>query len=232
MNPQAPKRIAIKQTSVVVVVAIIIGIIFLLVTQRLAKLAVPVSEVIAATHKMNEMDATLVTFTNDLRMHGEQSEGELALVFLHGKQEKRVLNYAEMDKHDAAITQAIAQITPLLTSPSEKEALSKLVTSRSTYRDNLFQTMDALELGNRAKAETLFSTLLLENLHELQGLVAKLVIVQQDAMSARHKEMLERKDNAEVTFSRSRVISIGLGLGAALVVLLPGLLLTRRMATP
>lgn len=232
MNQQHSMRINTKRAVVYLLAALYVGVIIFVVAERLDRLTSPYNEVHAATRQVTELDATRTKLTNDIRLHSEQSEGKLALIFLHGDKNKRVSDYGEMDKHNAAIDQAIAAFSPMLTNADEKEMLSRLVALRGTYRDNLHQAVDALELNDRENAQAIFSTSILNNLHDLQGLIAQLVKGERDSKAARQKEMLERNIQAEASLSRSRAITIGLGLGAAMIGLLLGIMLTRRVAAP
>lgn len=232
MKQNHPKGINAKRAAVIFFGILLIGAVIMLVAEFLDRLIVPMNEEVVATREVMEMDATRTKLMDDIRFNAEQGEGKLALIFFHGKQENRVTNYGEMDKHDAAINQAIASITPLHTGADEKVVLSQLVALRESYRNNLLQAVDALELNDREQAQTIFSTLLLGNLRDMKTLVAQLVKGHQDSMSARQTEMLARKIAAEATLSRSRAVIIGVGLAAAIIILLLGLVLMRRISTP
>ena len=127
---------------------------------------------------------------------------------------------------------SIRRIRPLLTSTDEKKMLANLLALRETFRDNMQETVDALELNQREKAEALLSTTTRKNLQEIRSLIEHLVNEQQEVIAARQREVLENKAETDATLSRSRAIIIGSGLGAAAVVLLLSLLLARKVAAP
>ena len=231
MNQNSTKGINAKRATVIFFVVLLIGAVAMIATEFLGRLSVAASEEIAATGKQREIDAARVTLTDDIHLHTEQSEGNLALIFFHGKQQDRVTGYAQMDKHDAAINQAIASLGPLLADATEKAALTKLVALRESYRNNLLEAMDALELNDKEKAQTIFSTKLLGNLGEMKMLVKQLAKANQDSLSARQAQALAQKNAAEADQSRSRAVIIGLGLAAAIIILWLGRVLVGRIST-
>lgn len=221
-----------QRAATFALVALFMAAIFMLVNERLNRLNVEMNDQVAAARVMSETDASRATLANDIRFHADQSESQLALLFFTGEKEKRVSVYGEMDKHNAALDVTISRITPLLATEDDKKLLSGLVKLRESFRNNLQETVDALELNDREKAMTLLSGSTQENLQEMRSLVIQLVKGQRDYTSDQKKEVSNLKEEAEATLSRSRAILIGLGLGAAMIGLLLGMLLTRRVAAP
>ena len=224
------KRFNVQHAAASLLVLLFIGAVIMIVADRLDRLAFAANEVVTAAHEVNERDDTRAMLANDIRSHAEQGAGQLSLLFVQKEKEKRVSIYGEMDAHSAAIDQAIARITPLLSGAEEKEELSRLLKLRETFRDNLQETVDALELGDEEKAETLLATATRDNLQELRGIVSQLVKGQLIAIAADTKLVQQRKSEAEATLSRSRLVVVGLGLGVAVIGLLLGMILIKAPA--
>jgi hypothetical protein len=220
-------RFNVQQIAAFALVLLFMGAVIVIVADKLDRLTVAANEVVAAAREVNERDDTRAMLANDIRFHAEHGAGQLALLFVQKEKEQRVSIYGEMDKHSAAIDQAIAQITPLLSGADERKELSRLVKLRETFRDNLQETVDALELGDREKAETLLTTTTRDNLHELRSLVAQLVKGQLVSNAAEKNVARQRKIEAEAVLSQSRIVVIGLGLGAAMIGLLLGMILVK-----
>lgn len=219
-----------RRAAVLALIALLLGAIYLLVAERLDRLDASMNEVAQAAGAVIQENAAREMLANEIRLNAEQSEGKLALLFFIGKKENRIPVYGEMDRHNAAFDQALARITPLLTSTVEKQILTRLLVLRQTFRDNMQETVDALELDDREKAETLLSTVTRDNLHELRELVARLINEQRNSISARQKAVLEEKSATDAALSQDRAIAIGSGLAAAAVILLLGMLLLGRKA--
>lgn len=228
MNKVSLKHFNTQRVAAFTLVVLCIAAIYMVAAERLAMLDATLNEVSMESSEVIKKDAEREMLANNIRLHAEQSEGKLALLFFVEKKESRIPVYGEMDKYNAALDQDIARITPLLTSPEEKKLLSRLLALRITFRDNMQETVDALELNDREKAETLLSTSTRDNLKEIRSLVEQLAIEQQNLIAAREKALFERKSKTNADLSRSRDIVIGLGLGATMVVLFLGLMLTRR----
>ncbi len=212
--------------------ALFVGAIYMIATEQINKLTADMSVKTAATDEMTKRDAARSTLANDIRFHAEQSEGQLALLFFISEKEKRIPVYQKMDTHKAALDQAIEHITPLITGADEKEALTRLVKMREVFRDNLQETVDALELDDREKATKLLSTATQDNLKEIRGLVEHLIKEQRVAISAGEQDVKDRNAEAESALVRSKNIVIASSLGAATVGVLLGLLLMRNTARP
>lgn len=234
MNQQSTinKQFKVRQAAAFALILLFIGAVVMIVADRLERLTVAKNEVVAAAREVSERDDMRAMLANDIRFHAEHGAGQLALLFVQKEKEQRVAVYGEMDKHSAAIDQAIARITPLLTGADEKEELSHLVKLREIFRDNLQETVDALELGDREKAESLLATSTRDNLQELRSIVAQLVKGQLVSGAAEKKEAQERKIEAEAALSHSRIVAIGLGLGVAMIGLLLGMILAKAPARP
>ena len=220
-------RFNVQQIAAFALVLLFIGAVSMIVVDRLDRLTVAAKEVVAAAREVNERDDARAMLANDIRFHAEHGAAQLALLFVQKEKEQRVSIYGEMDKHSAALDQAIARITPLFSSAEEKEELFHLVKLRETFRDNLQETVDALELGDREKAETLLATATRDNLQELRNIVAQLVKGQLDTIAADTKVTRQRKSEAEAVLSQSRIVIVGLGLGVAMIGLLLGLILIK-----
>lgn len=232
MHKSCSKRLISWRAAIWALLILLMGAIYMVVNERLASLDATMSAAAAATSEATQMNATREMLAHEIRLNAEQSEGKLALLFFIGKKENRIPVYGEMDRHNAALDQALARIRPLLTSTGEKKMLASLLALRETFRDNMQETVDALELNDREKAEALLSTTTRKNLQEIRSLIEHLVKEQQEAIAARQREVLEKKTETDAALSRSRAIIIGLGLGAAAVVLLLSLLLARKVAAP
>lgn len=229
MIKSCSKRFNHQRAAIGIVAMLLLAAIYVIVTDRLGKLDAARHEVEIASSQMEMMNATRENLANEISLNAEQSEGKLALLFFMGKKESRIPVYGEMDKHNAALDLALKRITPLLTRTEQKIMLSRLEASRETFRDNMQETVNALELNDREKAETLLSTSIRENLQEIRGLIKQLIKEQQSIIADQQREALEQKNEAEAALSRSRQIFIVLGSVSGIIVVLLGLVLSRRV---
>lgn len=195
-----------------------LAIVVMVAVSRLDQLAKTTREVI-------EGDAARATLANAINLHAESSAGRLALLFVLQQKEQRVNIYAGMDSHNAAIDKAIAGITPLLGKPDEKEALSRVVALRESYREKFQNAIEALELNDREAAERIMSTSTRVALHDLLDEVSKLAEGQQNAM--RTKQEATAKDMAQ-----AKLTVIGLGTLALLAGVALAVLLTKGISRP
>lgn len=177
------------------------------------------------TRAVVEGDAVRATLANDINLHAESAAGRLLLLFILKEKSQRSAIYGEIDKHNAAIDESVAQLSKLLTHPDEKAALARVITLRNTYHDRFFNTVDAIEADDMTTAERLMTGSTRVALNDLLAETSHLAKAQQDSMNARQKE-------ASATMMRSRYLVIALGLGALLVGMVLAAILTRGIALP
>jgi hypothetical protein len=226
------KRYTSQHFAAFTLTAMLLGAIYMLATERLNNLAAALIATKSAANEMTKTDSVQTALANDIRFHAEQSEWQLALLFFIKEKEMRIPVYAKMDEHKAALDRAIERITPLLTGANEKDALARLARQRAAFRDNLQETVDALELDDREKATRLLSTVTQENLKDIQGTVDQLINAQQATVTVREKTAEDRSAEAESTLANSRHMVIAASLGAAAIGLALGLLLMRNASRP
>lgn len=223
MTQQDAKGNNAKRIAILFIVAVLIGVVFLFANKSLNSLSDQSSTQSVAAREIMEQDAARSALLGTIQDNAEQGEANLAFLFFHAKQEDRISNYKEMDKHDNAINKSIDNLSPLITKQEEKDVLSQMVTLRQTYRENLLDAVGSLESGDREDAENIFSQSLLSNLQELKALTAKLVRGVEEATNARNAASKAEK-------SRTKSIIIGLGVAASIIILLLGIVLLRRIA--
>jgi hypothetical protein len=226
------KRLNIQRAAAFLLTALFLIATYLIASERLNKLETAANEAMAASGELTKMDATRTSVANDIRFHAEQSEAQLALLFFISDKEKRIPVYGKMDAHKAALDQAIERISLLLTNAEDKGILSRLISLRETFRNNLQETVDALELDDREKAVQLLSSTTRNNLQDLRILVDELVSGQQDILLKNENAAQTKKTGIEANLSRASTITIGAGWCAAAIGLLLGLMLMRSTVRP
>jgi len=177
------------------------------------------------TRDLVEGDAVRAALANAINLHAESSAGRLALLFILQEKEQRVEIYGEMDGHNAAIDKAIANITPLLTKPEEKAALSRLMGLREKYREKFHDAIEALELNDPEYAEQIMVTSTRIALNDLLAETSRLAESQQASMLVRQKDATD-------SMKRSKYIVFGLGMAALLAGLMLAVVLTKGIAGP
>lgn len=211
-------RIGIRLAAGFSVVLVFLAMVVTVAVTRLDQMSSTTREVI-------EGDAARAMLAHAINLHAESSAGRLALLFILREKEQRVTVYGEMDRHNAAIDRAIADLTPLLTKPEEKEALGRISALRESYREKFQNAIEALELNERESAEKIMAASTRIALHALLSEVSKLAEGQQISMAARQQEAAEG-------MARAKLIVLGLGALALLVGALLAVILTGGIARP
>lgn len=219
MNLPHPKRISRRNIIVYILVALFIGIAFMMVTEQLDRQNAAIEKEAARMHEAAIKNTARTTLAKEIHTHAEASAGQLALLFVLNDKDKRITAYGEMDRHNAAMDMAIERIGPLLEGADDKK--TRLISLRDAFRDGLQESVDALELNDKEKGKLLLSTVTLKNLQALRSLVEQIATEQPAQPMAPEKS----------TFMDSRTAVIGLGLGSAVIALLLGMMLTRQEAS-
>lgn len=226
IDPPRNNRLA----ALVAVAALLLAGLYWAVSIRLDRLDAAMRSQQSAANELIQRYASREQLANDIRLHAEQSEGKLSLIFFIASKERRMPIYGEMDGYNAMVDRSLERLAPLLQSTEERQLLARLQAVRNVFRDNMQETVDALELNDRTRAEALLTTIARDNLQEIRSLVDRLASLQQSALSALQKDVVERENETGSALLRSRAVTIGLGLAAAFFVLILGGLLGRRWA--
>lgn len=218
MNFLTQMRIGPRLATGYAIVLLFLAAVVIVAVDRLDHLA-------ETTRAVVEGDAARATLANDINLHAESAAGRLLLLFILKEKSERSAIYGEIDKHNAAIDEAMAHLSKLLTQPDEKVALARVVTLRNIYHDQFSNTVDAIEADDMATAERLMTGSTRAALNDLLTETSHLAKAQQDSMNARQKE-------ATATMMRSRYLVIALGIGALFVGMVLAAILTRGIALP
>lgn len=163
-----------------------------------------------AVHQIVEGDVLRAELANEVNIQAEGVARELLFLFIIEQQHQRTQVYQRIDVKNNKIDQAIEQISNLLTSEQDKQALQRLIKLRKTYHDQFFATVDEIEFGDPNLARELMAGKTLSALNALLAEAALFKAKQQNSMSLHQSSVIEETE-------RALVVMLTLG-GSALVI--------------
>ncbi len=208
------RRLALGYGIVLLFLAAVVGV----AVDRLDQLA-------ETTRAVVEGDAARALLAEDVNLHAESAAGRLLLLFILKEREQRAATYAEIDSHNKAIDEALAELGKRFSSTQDQAALAKLVTLRDSYHDDFFNTVDAIEGGQRQMAEELMTGPTRQSLNRLLSATTQLATTEQAAMAAHQQQ-------ASNTMQRSCQLVIAIGLAALFAGITLASVLTRGISQP
>lgn len=177
------------------------------------------------TRDLVEGDASRAELANSINLHAESAASRLLLLFILDDREQRKAIYQEIDGHNASINRALDDIRPLLDGPVASQSMERLVALRKTLETRLDETVEALEMGDRALATQRMTGSTRIALDALLAETASMARQQRESMQSRQAQTLQI--NRE-----SLYIVAALGLAALLLGILMSALMTRRISVP
>ncbi|EJK2107541.1 methyl-accepting chemotaxis protein [Vibrio cholerae] len=151
------------------------------------------------TRHLVETDSRRAELTHAINLHSESAAGRLLLLFILDEREQRVAIYKDIDRHNAAISAALKELSPLMTTQEEQKQLKALSVLRVQFDEHFTATVEALEFGDRPEAIKLMSGPTQQSLKSLLVLTSELAQFQQQSMEQRQTEAIELVHTAILT---------------------------------
>lgn len=177
------------------------------------------------TRDLVEGDARRAELASAINLHAESAASRLLLLFILDDREQRKTIYKDIDAHNAGIDQALADIRPLMNGPAAAQSMERLVALRKTLETRLDETVEALEMGERALATQRMTGSTRTALDALLAETAGMARQQRASMQSRQLEALQINHE-------SLYIVLAIGLAALLLGILMSALMTRRISRP
>jgi methyl-accepting chemotaxis protein len=177
------------------------------------------------TRDLVEGDARRAELASAINLHAESAASQLLLLFILEDREQRKVIYQKIDANNAGINQSLDAIRPLMAGPANAQSMERLTALRKTLETRLDETVEALEMGDRALATQRMTGTTRSALDALLAETANMARQQRESMQLRQAQTLQINHE-------SLYIVLALGLAALLLGILMSALMTRRISRP
>ncbi|PKO90225.1 MAG: hypothetical protein CVU16_10740 [Betaproteobacteria bacterium HGW-Betaproteobacteria-10] len=177
------------------------------------------------TRELVEGDARRAELASAINLHAESATSQLLLLFILEDREQRKAVYQKIDANNAGINQALDAIRPLMAGPANTQSMERLTALRKTLETRLDETVEALEMDDRALATQRMTGTTRSALDALLAETANMARQQRESMQLRQAQTLQINHE-------SFYIVLALGLAALLLGILMSALMTRRISRP
>ncbi|MBO0397143.1 MCP four helix bundle domain-containing protein [Aeromonas veronii] len=127
-------RIRSRLTLSYVVLLVFLAAIAAVAASRLTMLA-------GTTRTLVEEDSRRTALANAINIHAESAAGRLLLLFILEARDQRVEIYKEIDRHNADIHDALAELQPLMTSEDVQSELENPLVLRNQFDKHFTATI-------------------------------------------------------------------------------------------